>query len=95
MRHVVAIRDLEDCFDGSLVREYEVDEPLSEDAMRGLASGCHLQYFADLPRPYFRIRKPSAWVIQGVLGEPLLRVTFARGVASADVDGLAHALERA
>jgi hypothetical protein len=78
MCKVIAIRHLEDCFDGDFIKEFELDTPLDEPTMKRLALGALLQYYPDFPRPYFRIERRGACTIQGVIGKTTFRVTFAR-----------------
>lgn len=76
MTLVKAIHLLEDCFDGSLIKQFELNQPLNESMMQLMAAQSRLDYHKHFPRPYFRIEKPHHWVIQGVLGEQSFRVTF-------------------
>ncbi len=76
MCNVIGVRSLPDCIDGSVVREIAIDVPLNEDIVRQLADGEILDYYPDFPRPYFRIRRHGALVIQGVIGKSTFRVTF-------------------
>jgi hypothetical protein len=85
LTRVLAIERLEDCFDGSFVRQYRLDAPVTEELMRAVAQGGDLHYFPDFPRPYFRIRRASEWVIQGVIGNDAFRATFSRN-APRDVE---------
>ncbi len=78
MCRVIAVRHVEDCFDGDFIREFELDSPLDESIMRRLADDAKLQYYPDFPRPYFRIDRRGACTIQGVIGKTTFRVTFAR-----------------
>ena len=76
MARVLAITLLENCTDSSTVKEFRLDEPLSEHLMRAMALGGDLKYYAHFPRPYFRIERALHYVIQGVVGNHTFRVTF-------------------
>jgi hypothetical protein len=76
MTRVLAITVLETCLDSSVIRAYDLDEPLCEPIMRRVASGGRLQFFPHFPRPYFRVDTARTWVLQGVFGETRLRATF-------------------
>ncbi|MBN1908607.1 MAG: hypothetical protein JW818_02615 [Pirellulales bacterium] len=78
MCQVIAVRHVEDCFDGDFIKEFELNQPLDEAIMRRLADKGKLQYFPDFPRPYFRIDRQGACTIQGVIGKKTFRVTFSR-----------------
>jgi hypothetical protein len=73
---IVQLRQLEDCFDRSMAYELELDETIDEPALRALAAGDSLELHRDFPRPYFRIERRRAWLLQGVLGNRTVRVTL-------------------
>ncbi len=73
---VTSRRKLEDCFDRVAAYELELDEELAERPMRSLARGDALDFHPDFPRPYFRIERRRAWLLQGVLGNRTIRVTL-------------------
>jgi len=75
---VKAIHPVEDCLDGTRVVEVEIDVPLDEPLMRGLADGGELAYYPSFPRPYFRIQRRGECVIQGVIGKTTFRATWSR-----------------
>lgn len=93
MTRVLSVEKLEDCFDGSFVRQYQLDTPMTEGLMRAVAEGGELHYFPDFPRPYFRIRRASEWVIQGVIGNVTFRVTFSRNAPDRAEERLVRAIE--
>ena len=94
MCRVTSIRPLEDCFDGSRVREFAIDEPLDETVMRILAEGSLLAYYPEFPRPYFRIQRRGVCIIQGVIGKRTFRVTFDRSASTEAETVLRSQLER-
>jgi hypothetical protein len=73
---VVAIRQLETCLDSSHVMQFELDGVLDEACMERTAVQGKLAYFPDFPRPYFCVRRSGWYVVQGILGDSWLRVTF-------------------
>jgi hypothetical protein len=76
MARVVAMTLIESCLDSSTVKEVEIDQSLDEELMQRMAAEARLQYYPHFPRPYFRIERARCYVIQGVIGNQLLRVTF-------------------
>lgn len=86
MTTVVEVRPLEGCLESTPVVEYHLAEPVDETLMHRLAEGGRLQYFPRFPRPYFRIDAPARWVIQGVLAETHLRVTFSASVGDEAIE---------
>ncbi|MGB9030569.1 MAG: hypothetical protein WCC27_10660 [Acidobacteriaceae bacterium] len=71
---VIAVEKLEDCFDGSIVCCYRFDEAWSRSSIEQLAGLGTLEYFADFPRPFFRVRGAGSLEIKGVEGARHCRV---------------------
>jgi hypothetical protein len=82
MCRVIAIRKVEECLDGTTIKEFELAAPMTEAVMRRIASEGKLKYFPDFPRPYFRIDRSGAYVIQGVIGMCSFRVVFSQSVTA-------------
>jgi len=82
---VVGSQVLENCLDRSVVKELQLSEPVGEAVMRRMARHGKLQFFPDFPRPYFRIDRSRAYVVQGVFGNTSVRVTFSP-LADADAE---------
>ncbi len=76
MNPVVESEVLEHCTDSSIVKEIRLRTPMTQQMMEALSDGAKLSYYPDFPRPYFRIEKPRAYVIQGVIGNTTFRVTL-------------------
>ena len=76
MTTIVDIALLETCLDKSVVKSIQLSGPMDESFMRAVARQGRLQFYADFPRPYFRIERPHHYVLQGVLGSDSLRVTY-------------------
>jgi len=85
MTRIVSIRELDDCVDSAVVKEFTIAPVVDERLMRAMVDGGELQYFPNFPRPYFRIDKQRAYVIQGVVGNDHFRVTFSPS-GDADVE---------
>jgi len=84
---------LEDCFDGSLVREFRLDTVIDEHLVRRLGRLGALQYFPSFARPFFRVDEPSRYCVQGIVGSQTLRATFCRGGLEQSLDLLTQAIE--
>ncbi|MBN2294145.1 MAG: hypothetical protein JXM70_17090 [Pirellulales bacterium] len=94
MHGVIAVRHVEDCFDGDFIKEFELDNPLEEATMRRLAHNAELQYYPNFPKPYFRIERRGACTIQGVIGKKTFRVTFDRSGPKDVEDVLKRLIEK-
>jgi hypothetical protein len=71
---ITSVEKLDDCFDGSRVYSYHFDQPWTRLAILQLASLGKLDYFADFPRPFFRLRRAGGLLLKGVEGLPHCRV---------------------
>jgi hypothetical protein len=71
---VLTMRPIEDCFDGSSIRELTLDVPVTRELVTVLGAGGTIQYFADFPRPLFRVRVEGRYDIKGIAGESTIRV---------------------
>ncbi len=76
MTRVISSELLETCLDSSTVKRVTIDEALDEDIMHAVAADGELRYYPHFPRPYFRVDRARRYVVQGILGERSLRVTF-------------------
>lgn len=72
--NIVKINKVEDCFDGSAVFDYCLSEAWNETAIRKLTALGELEYFADFPRPLFRLHNKSGLFVNGLAGECQCRV---------------------
>ena len=71
---VVDIKDIEDCFDGSFIKELLLDDEMNKDFVKSLAELGELKYFADFSRPFFKLRVGKQAELKGVEGNRTLRV---------------------
>jgi hypothetical protein len=76
MPFVTAINHLETCLDSSAVVQFALSAPLDEASMRRLGEHGKLTYYPDFPKPYFCVRRTGWYVLQGIVGECWLRVTY-------------------
>jgi len=79
---VVRIRDIEDCFDGSFIKEFELDQKISRSFIHKLAQGYCLEYFSDFARPFFRIESENEFQIKGVENNTTMQIIFYRNCTS-------------
>jgi hypothetical protein len=83
---VVEVRHIEDCVDGSSIREYVLDEDITKEFVdRFFKCAENVQYFGDLERPFFKLETAGRFVVKGVEGNRTLRVTV-RGQDKAGVE---------
>jgi hypothetical protein len=71
---VVAIKDVEDCFDGSFIKELLLDEETDEHFIQSLGAVGTLSYFPEFARPFFKARISGIAEIKGVQGNRTMRL---------------------
>jgi len=70
-------RKVRDCIDGNIIYDYSLDEPITEIFIRAMGQRLgRLEYFADFPRPFFRIQAKGWLELKGVQGETTVEVIF-------------------
>ena len=75
---ITSVEKLEDCFDGTSAYFYYFDQPWTRPAILQLAALGTLDYFADFPRPFYRLRGPGGLQLKGVEGLQHCRVIVPR-----------------
>ena len=76
MPFVIAINHLETCLDSSAVVQFILSSALDEASMHRLGEHGKLTFYPDFPKPYFCVRRAGWYLLQGILGESWLRVTY-------------------
>jgi len=70
-------RKVRDCIDGNIIYDYSLHEPITETFIRAMGQRLGgLEYFADFPRPFFRIQARGWLELKGVQGETGVEVIF-------------------
>ena len=73
---IIGVEKLEDCFDGTSAYAYHFDQPWTRQAIQRLATFGKLDYFADFPRPFYRVRGAGGLQMKGVEGLQHCRVVL-------------------
>ncbi len=72
---IISIKDIEDCFDGSFIKEVLFSEPVTKDFIYYIGKNCHVSYHSNFARPFYKIEAPL-YVIKGVEGNLTARITL-------------------
>jgi len=64
------------CVDGSLMKEYVLDEPLTEGFLKFLEQFGTVRFLEQLKKPYFSFEKEQFISIKGFLGESNVEVRY-------------------
>jgi hypothetical protein len=75
---VSAINRIEDCFDGSYIREIVLDEVITEETVRCFRAIGTLDYYPDFARPFFKVTG-AGFSMKGVVGNSTIRLTITGG----------------
>lgn len=72
--NLIHVREIEDCFDASLMREVLFDAPITPGFIRFWQSRGELDYFPAFARPFFRVHVPGRYYLKGIQGNKTLRL---------------------
>jgi len=71
---VLEVKDVEDCFDGSFIKELLLDEETDKHFIQSLGMIGTLCYFPEFARPFFKVKVPEIAEIKGVQGNQTIRL---------------------
>jgi len=71
---VIETRHVEDCFDGSLIKELLLAEEITKQFILLLGKDGNVQYFSHFARPFFKIRLAGLYDIKGIEGNKTMRI---------------------
>ncbi len=66
---IVAIKKVEDCFDGSTIYAYTFSHAWSRESILALDQLGQLDFYPDFPRPFFRVHLKGGCQAKGVEAE--------------------------
>lgn len=64
------------CVDGSLLKEYLLDEPLTDEFLTFLKHFGSVRYLPQMKMPYFSFEKKHFISIKGFVGDPCVEVRY-------------------
>jgi len=64
------------CVDGSLMKEYVLDEPLTDSFLKFLENFSTIRYLDQLRKPYFSFEKELFISIKGFIGDSTVEVRY-------------------
>ena len=74
------------CVDGSLMKEYVLDEPLTEGFLKFLENFGKVRFLDNLKKPYFSFEKEQFISIKGFIGEDSVEVRYKKESADLVAD---------
>ena len=73
---IVAIKHLDCCLEGSLIKEFAFDEAITKDFIQSFADKGKLEYNSGSSKPSFRFEIADELNLKGVEGQNTLRIWF-------------------
>lgn len=71
---VLDVKHVEDCFDGSLIKELLLSTEISKEMIYLLGKNGDVQYFPNFAKPFFKIRVNREYDIKGIEGNRSIRI---------------------
>ena len=71
---ITKITDVEDCFADSLTKEVTFEKEITKDFINYLGIDSNLEYYADFPKPFYKVEKIDKYVIKGVESFQTLKI---------------------
>lgn len=71
---IIEIRHIEDCFDGSFIKEIIFDQQIDNEFIKSLEDIGDLNYYQDFARPFFKVELKNVLSVKGVEGNYTIRV---------------------
>lgn len=63
---ITTIKDQEDCFDGTIMKEVQFDEPLEKAFIDYLGTKGTLEYYPSFARPFFKVEVKGHYYVKGI-----------------------------
>jgi hypothetical protein len=77
---------MEDCLDRVVTKEIVFSQPMDRGWVLALDQLGKLEYYGHFPKPFFRVTKPTAYVLKGVEGHDRCQVVFLEHTAALESD---------
>lgn len=74
MTTIVDIKHVEDCLDGSTVKEVMLQQAINQQLVQHLGQFGQLAYYPHFAKPFFKLTCPEQLLLKGVEGNFTLRV---------------------
>jgi hypothetical protein len=71
---LLEIKHVEDCFDGSIIKELLFSTKITIDTINLWAKNGSLQYFPDFALPFYKIRVPDLYDLKGIEGNNYVQI---------------------
>lgn len=63
---VISVKEQEDCFDGSIMKEVMFDQPVTRAFIDFMGEKGDLSYFPSFARPFFKVEVKGHYFLKGI-----------------------------
>lgn len=92
--NIIEINDIEDCFDGTFIKEAVFDEIIHEDFVLSLKNFGNLDYFPQFSRPFFKLEVKGDYTCKGVIGNRTVRIILKRSNVEQSLDNFMELVKK-
>lgn len=75
---IINVKEVEDCFDGSFIKEVLFDDVVTKDFIDYLGKAGQLEYFPNFARPFYKVDVAKKYIVKGVEGNKTARIILYR-----------------
>ena len=88
--NIIHIGHLEDCFDGTFMKEVTFDRPVTKAFIDFFLTKGTGEYFGDFARPFYKISISRHYLLKGVEGNTHLRLIVSRDYPEENIKRFQH-----
>lgn len=75
---IILDQPMPNCFNGEYMREVFFDQVVTQSHINYLSIDGELDFYPELPRPFYKISKSNLFILKGVIGNDCMKVYFSR-----------------
>ena len=91
---IVAVREVEDCFDNTVSRDVVFDQVTDLEFIVSLGKIGRLRYYHNLAKPFWRLQVESLFTLKGIQRNNVARLVFKKGHYAESIEMLVDAVNR-
>lgn len=92
--NINTIVPLEDCFDGSFIKEVSFDEQINIEFINYIGQFGNLNYYSTFLKPFYKINVPKKFILKGVEGNTTARIILFRETLNLSIDYFIHIVDK-
>jgi len=91
---IVAVREVDDCFDNTVSRDVVFDQPTDLEFIVSLGKIGRLRYYHNLAKPFWRLQVEGLFSLKGIQRNNVARLVFMKGHYAESIEMLVDAVNR-